>query len=176
MNYINNISIKMLHNNKNKDDKTKQKSLQLKKAPSKIRKVYFNVRESDPEKDGNSLFKKKKRFLKNNKLVYLQMEPNKFNFQNEEGFYKINSNDINNNKPRASKFRGVSKNGNQWQVLIMVKKKKRYLGSFQSEEEAARTYDKVALQNHGHKAKTNYDYTKEEIDNILKGPKVLKFD
>ena len=25
---------------------------------------------------------------------------------------------------RGSKYRGVSKNGNQWQVLIMIKKKK----------------------------------------------------
>ena len=58
----------------------------------------------------------------------------------------------------------------------MVKKKKRYLGSFASEEEAARAYDKVALQHHGNKAKTNYDYTKEEVDNILKGPKLLKVE
>ena len=58
----------------------------------------------------------------------------------------------------------------------MVNKIKKYLGSFQNEEEAARTYDKVALQNHGYKAKTNYDYTKEEIDKILQAPKLLRFD
>ena len=181
MNYINNINIKMLNskeknNNKSKEDKTKQNSSQFKKAPSKIRKVFFNVRKSDPEKEGDLLLKKKKRFLKNNKLVYLQMEQNEYNIQNEQRVDYIYSVDINNNKPRASKFRGVSKNGNQWQVLIMVNKKKRYLGSFLNEEEAARVYDKVALQNHGHKAKTNFDYTKEEIDNILKSPKLLKFE
>ena len=81
-----------------------------------------------------------------------------------------------NPKPRGSRFRGVSKNGSQWQVLIMVKKKKRYLGSFSNEEEAARAYDKVALQHHGIKAKTNYDYTKEEVDEIIAGPKLLKLD
>ena len=81
-----------------------------------------------------------------------------------------------NPKPRGSRFRGVSKNGSQWQVLIMVKKKKRYLGSFSKEEEAARAYDKVALQNHGNKAKTNYDYTKEEIEKILQEPKILKLE
>ena len=48
----------------------------------------------------------------------------------------------------------------------MVRKKKIYLGSFSNEEEAARAYDKVALQNHGNKAKTNYDYSKEEIEKI----------
>ena len=49
----------------------------------------------------------------------------------------------------------------------MVKKKKRYLGSFSNEEEAARAYDNVALQHHGMKAKTNYDYTKEEVAEIM---------
>jgi hypothetical protein len=75
--------------------------------------------------------------------------------------------DINKIGKRSSKFRGVSKNGNQWQVLIMVKKRKRYVGSFSSEEEAARNYDKVALIFHGKKAKTNYFYRFEEIEEIL---------
>ena len=81
-----------------------------------------------------------------------------------------------NKKPRGSRFRGVSKNGSQWQVLIMVKKKKRYLGSFYNEEEAAKAYDKVALQHHGIKAKTNFNYTKEEVEEIMASPKLLKLD
>ena len=79
-----------------------------------------------------------------------------------------------NRKPRGSKYRGVSRNGNQWQVLIMVNKKKRYVGSYSKEEDAARAYDKVALQNHGSKAKTNFDYTKKEVEEILAAPQLLK--
>ena len=147
------------------------------KAVPKFRKIIFNIRESNPSKDGNLLSKKRKRFIKNNKLVFVQMEENEMNMKNEKTVEDENTIDFNKNtKPRGSRYRGVSKNGSQWQVLIMVKKKKRYLGSFSNEEEAARAYDKVALQHHGNKAKTNYDYTKEEIDKILKGPKLLKVE
>ena len=59
----------------------------------------------------------------------------------------------------------------------MVNKRKRYVGSFCDEEEAARIYDKVSLQNHGFKAKTNFFYSEEEIRNIIKSPSVLmKFE
>jgi hypothetical protein len=58
----------------------------------------------------------------------------------------------------------------------MVNKKKRYVGSYSSEDEAARAYDKVALQNHGTKAKTNFDYVDEEVKRILKEPPLLKFN
>ena len=70
-------------------------------------------------------------------------------------------------KQRGSKYRGVSRNGNQWQVLIMVNKKKRYIGTYLTEEQAARAYDRAALQNHLYKAKTNFDYTPEEIKEII---------
>ena len=56
----------------------------------------------------------------------------------------------------------------------MVSKKKRYVGSYSNEEEAARAYDKVALQNHGTKAKTNYDYKDEEVKRIINEPPLLK--
>ena len=64
---------------------------------------------------------------------------------------------------RGSKYRGVSKNGNQWQVLIMINKKKRYIGNYKTEEEAASSYDIVAIQNHGNKAKTNFYYSPDDI-------------
>ncbi len=58
----------------------------------------------------------------------------------------------------------------------MVSKKKRYVGSYSNEEEAARAYDKVALQNHGTKAKTNFDYKNEEVKWILNEPPLLKLN
>jgi len=47
---------------------------------------------------------------------------------------------------RGSRFRGISKNGNSWQILVMVNRKKKYLGTLPSEEAAAKFYDKVAIQ------------------------------
>ena len=164
---------------------------------------------------GNNLFseemlsKKRKRFIKNNKLVFVQADSaaakrlelegfeikdddlNKLENDNLENLeFHINNNAMSNNyeynsiedqlakgrKPRGSRYRGVSRNGNQWQVLIMVNKKKRYVGSYSNEEEAARAYDKVALQNHGNKAKTNFDYNEDEVKKILMEPPLLKLN
>ena len=87
-------------------------------------------------------------------------------FQNEKNI-NLEENLKNKKKGlRGSKYRGVSKNGNQWQVLIMINKKKRYIGNYKNEEEAASSYDIVAIQNHGNKAKTNFYYTPEEIERI----------
>ena len=160
---------------------------------------------SDSEKNSTTLNmfnKKRKRDIKNNKLVFIAENNKKEKIEKKEKEEKekssnvsyanntentetpnhtqtnnIDSNDINSDKskkPRGSKFRGVSRNGNQWQVLIMVNKKKRYVGSYSKEEEAAKAYDKVALQNHGSKAKTNFDYTKKEVEEILAAPQLLK--
>ena len=73
---------------------------------------------------------------------------------------------------RGSQYRGVSRNGCRWQVLVMVNKKKKYFGSYSNEIEAARVYDKVALQNHSFKAKTNFEYTQKEIDSIIAEPPI----
>ena len=137
--------------------------------------LLFNVKETsliEEEKlkqKSKITSKKRKRFLKNNKLVFIQSDKGKDyeekNNKNELEEYEENENEASfdsekvseliqkNTKPRGSKYRGVSKNGSQWQVLIMVKKKKRYIGSFSNEEEAAKAYDKVALQHHGKKLK-----------------------
>jgi len=134
---------------------------------------------------------KKKLYIKNNKLVYVINEKHtdtkdviyldedsESNKDNQ--IKKTNKLDIikeklaEERKPRSSKFRGVSRNGKQWQVLIMIKQKKRYIGNFGDEEEAAREYDKIAIQFHGPKAKTNFQYNEDEIKSIMAAPKLKK--
>ena len=183
----NNNSNKNMSQSKNFIDcgsKSTSNPIQKKSTP------LFNIKETilikEKDKKDKLTAKKRKRFIKNNKLVFIQLDKEKEKSE-EKNESVDNKNDsslnsekiselIKNTKPRGSRYRGVSKNGSQWQVLIMVKKKKRYLGSFSNEEEAARAYDRVALQHHGIKAKTNYDYTKEEIEQIMSGPKLLKLE
>eukprot|EP01017_Pseudomicrothorax_dubius_P026719 TRINITY_DN3008_c0_g1_i1.p1 TRINITY_DN3008_c0_g1~~TRINITY_DN3008_c0_g1_i1.p1 ORF type:complete len:304 (-),score=70.53 TRINITY_DN3008_c0_g1_i1:119-1030(-) len=76
-------------------------------------------------------------------------------------------------RSRASKFRGVSRNGNQWQAIIMVANRKRYIGSYSQETDAATAYDKAALQFHGERAKTNFTYTFQEMDSIRREEPIL---
>ena len=109
----------------------------------------------------------------NNNIIYRNLSDNKIvkNINDNKINNNINLQENENNKKRGqrgSKYRGVSKNGNQWQVLIMINKKKRYIGNYKNEEEAASSYDIVAIQNHGNKAKTNFYYTPEQIDKIKK--------
>ena len=59
---------------------------------------------------------------------------------------------------RGSRFRGVSRNGGKWQVLIMINRQKTYVGNYDTEEEAARAYDEVAIKYHKEKARTNFKY------------------
>ena len=154
------------------------------------------LKENDKNSSTLNMFnKKRKRDIKNNKLVFILGDKDKDNKkekkekkeikkqkiingdeEKKENLKKNDENSEKNRKPRGSKFRGVSRNGNQWQVLIMVNKKKRYVGSYSKEEDAARAYDKVALQNHGSKAKTNFDYTKKEVEEILASPQLLKIN
>ena len=107
----------------------------------------------------------------NNNIIYRNLSDNKIvkNTNDNKINNNINLEENENNKKRGqrgSKYRGVSKNGNQWQVLIMINKKKRYIGNYKNEEEAASFYDIVAIQNHGNKAKTNFYYTPQQIERI----------
>ena len=68
---------------------------------------------------------------------------------------------------KLSPYRGVSNNGRKWQVMIMGFAKKIYFGGIPSEKEASHKYDKYAILMHGLEAKTNYDYTKRELCQIL---------
>ena len=110
--------------------------------------------------------------FKNNKFVYVNSSLLKpcSTYKNIKEFNNITF--ITKSK-RSSKYRGVSKNGNKWQVLMMNNKKS-YIGSYDSEELAGRIYDKLALKYKGIKAKTNFKYTNQQIKNICENDINLK--
>ncbi|XP_021888482.1 AP2-like ethylene-responsive transcription factor PLT1 [Carica papaya] len=70
-----------------------------------------------------------------------------------------------------SKFRGVSRNSDfkKWQARLgkSAGLKSLYLGSFDTEEEAARAYDIAYIRLEGRKAMTNYDLNQYNIQRIL---------
>lgn len=70
-------------------------------------------------------------------------------------------------KSRGSIYRGVSRNGKMWQVQIGNVAQKRYMGTSESEEAAARIYDANSILTNGMKAKTNFPYTKRDLQDIL---------
>ena len=98
------------------------------------------------------------RVKKNNKIIYM----NSYLIKPKN----IKKNNIEGEKKRSSKYRGVSKNGNQWQAIMFSKKNKSYIGSYPSEELAARIYDIICIKNRGIKAKTNFEYNVEQIQAI----------
>jgi hypothetical protein len=56
----------------------------------------------------------------------------------------------------TSKYKGVHKLKDRWKAQIEVDGKKRYLGSFVREEEAARAYDAAAVEAFGEFALINF--------------------
>jgi len=103
--------------------------------------------------------------LKNHKAVYVNSyllnTPN-----TSKKFKKLNKIAFIGRSKRGSRFRGVSKNGNQFQVLIMQNKGKSYIGSYNSEEYAARIYDILSIKYRGIKARTNFKYSSQQIKKI----------
>jgi len=68
---------------------------------------------------------------------------------------------------RSSKYRGVSKNRNQWQILMMINKKKIiYREFFFWRACCYRIYDVLILKIRGNKSRTNYKYNSKQIKNI----------
>lgn len=68
---------------------------------------------------------------------------------------------------RRSKCIGVSKNPHTWQALINVGKKKKYIGTYNSEKEAAIAYDFFWLGLNGSEAVTNYSYDSELLIDMI---------
>lgn len=69
---------------------------------------------------------------------------------------------------RRSRFIGVLKNGNRWQVLINVGRTKKYIGTFCNENEAAIVHDFYSMGINGRKGKTNFAYSQELVENMIK--------
>ena len=112
---------------------------------------------------------KKRKVLKNNKFVY---ENNFYTKEKYLHYNKTNAIKTYTKGYRSSIYRGVSKNGDNWQVLLMNNKRTYYLGNFQSEKIAARIYDIFSLKLRGNKAITNFSYGNEIKNKIKK----IKFD
>ncbi|XP_021907742.1 AP2-like ethylene-responsive transcription factor PLT1 [Carica papaya] len=85
--------------------------------------------------------------------------------RNSKGFAKGESN-----------FRGVSRNSDfkKWQARVGKSTilKTLYLGTFETQEEAARAYDIASIRLKGHKAVTNYDLNQYDIHGILRCPRI----
>jgi hypothetical protein len=103
--------------------------------------------------------------LKNNKVVYINKDLLN-TCSTSRDIKKLKKINFIIRKNRSSKYRGVSKNGNKWQVLMMINNKKYYLGNYPSEDLAARIYDIQAIKSWGIKAKTNFVYDNNQIKKI----------
>ena len=68
---------------------------------------------------------------------------------------------------RRSRYIGVSKNGDNWQVLVNMGKFKKYIGTYVDEKEAAVAYDFYTICLHSTKAKTNFAYKKGMILDMI---------
>ena len=68
---------------------------------------------------------------------------------------------------RRSGYRGVSRNGASWQVLMMINKVKTYIGWYDTEEEGALVYDIVSILFKQRKARTNLSYSKAKLLELL---------
>ena len=68
---------------------------------------------------------------------------------------------------RRSIFVGVLRNRERWQVLINEGKKKRYIGTYSTEVEAAIVNDFYSIGINFLKAKTNFHYSQELIISMI---------
>lgn len=68
---------------------------------------------------------------------------------------------------KRSEYIGVSKNGKNWQALVVIDSEKVYMGSFKTQEEAALVYDLYSIIVNYKDAKANKPYTVREVQKLL---------
>ena len=122
----------------------------------------FNIKKITEKNLLNSDASNEIKVLKNKKVVYINTNL-VTSYSTTRSIKKLNKIKFIIINKRKSKYRGVSKNGNKWQVLINVNHKKCYLGSYPSEELAARVYDTYAIKSYGNKARTNFVYNYNQL-------------
>jgi len=69
-----------------------------------------------------------------------------------------------NSKKRAHSqqpYRGIRKSGDKWYAIITINKNRHYLGTFDTPEEAALTWDSAAKYFHGEFAVLNFEKKKK---------------
>ena len=113
------------------------------------------------------------KIFKNKKIVYINKDllnnySTSRNIKKAKNIYFVKRN------KKSSKY--SSRNGSNWQVLIMANNKKYYIGNYPSEELAARVYDIHAIKIRGIKALTNFLYNNVQIKNILEKNINIKYN
>ena len=89
-------------------------------------------------------------------------DPNEVVFtRNVKKSYRLNA------SVKRTTYFGVNKNGPNWQTLISINSKKTYVGTFMTELEAAKVFDFYAMLVHWSKAKTNFEYTKADVIDLV---------
>ena len=68
---------------------------------------------------------------------------------------------------KRSSFIGVSRNGVNWQALITINKRKIYIGSYESEKDAAVAFDFFSILLHSFTAKVNFSYTRDKVEEMI---------